>query len=327
MMDGPGGLALTTESISEAVAFRKALCLAHRAAVREGDWMFETWNADIVVDPATGERMDFAEAPDELLISDPGCWVLHPGEAWHGFKDLEDGYCMLDPIKVSIVSPGVAVNGSFEKTGIPAALATAYLDQRGIVVEKTTDFTILVLFSLGVTKGKYGTLINALLRFKDDYAANMPLSEVLTAIVAAAPERYAGMGLRDLADEMFSQVKESGQLSLQDAAFSTLPAPVLTPADTYSRLVHGEVEQVAIDDMADRVAATGIVPYPPGIPMLMPGESVGAKDGPYLGYLRALQAWDARFPGFAHDTHGVEKVNGKYHVYCLRKDPKGVLPL
>jgi hypothetical protein len=39
-----------------------------------------------------------------LLISDPNCWVLHPGEAWHGFKQLEDGYCMLDPIKVSVVS-------------------------------------------------------------------------------------------------------------------------------------------------------------------------------------------------------------------------------
>lgn len=326
MMDGPGGLALTTESISEAIAFRKALCLAHRTAAEKGDWMFRTWNADQVTDPATGRKMAFADAPDELLISDPGCWVLHPGDAWHGFKNLDDGYCMLDPIKVSIVAPGVAYDGSLGKMGIPATLVTAYLDQRGIVVEKTTDFTILVLFSLGVTKGKYGTLINALLHFKDDYDANAPLDEVLTAILAAAPERYAGMGLRDLADEMFSQMKESDQLRLQDAAFSKLPVPVFTPADTYSKLVHDEVEQVAVDDMADRVAATGIVPYPPGIPMLMPGENVGAKDGPYLGYLRALQAWDARFPGFAHDTHGVENVRGKYKVYCLRQKPEGEKP-
>ena len=35
MMDGVGGLTLTTESISEAVAFRKALCRAHRAATAE----------------------------------------------------------------------------------------------------------------------------------------------------------------------------------------------------------------------------------------------------------------------------------------------------
>jgi arginine decarboxylase len=187
-------------------------------------------------------------------------------------------------------------------------------------VEKTADFTILVLFSLGVTKGKYGTLINALLRFKDDYDANAALADVLPALVIGAPERYEGMGLHDLADEMFAQMRESNLLKLQDAAFSTLPVPELTPADTYSKLVYDEVEQVPIDEMANRVAATGVVPYPPGIPMLMPGENAGATDGPYLGYLRALQAWDRRFPGFGHETHGVENVAGNYLVYCLKRD-------
>jgi arginine/lysine/ornithine decarboxylase len=318
MMDGVGGLTLTTESIAEAVAFRKALCRAHRDAMTKGDWMFRTWNADEVTDPATGKKIAFADAPDELLVTNPDCWVLHPGEAWHGFKDLEDGYCMLDPIKVSVVTPGLADNGLFEKMGIPATLVTAYLDQRGIEAEKTTDFTILFLFSLGVTKGKYGTLINALLHFKEDYDANAPLSEVLIATAAAAPERYAGMGLRDLADEMFAQMKETKQLQVQEAAFSTLPVPVLTPADTYSKLVHNEVEQVGVDKMANRIVATGVVPYPPGIPMLMPGENVGGEGGPYLGYLRALQAWDRRFPGFGHETHGVENKDGTYHVYCLK---------
>ena len=318
MMDGVGGLTLTTESIAEAVAFRKALCREHRIATAKGDWMFRTWNADEVTDPATGKKIAFADAPDELLITNPDCWVLHPGQAWHGFKDLEDGYCMLDPIKVSVVTPGLANDGSFEKRGIPAMLVTAYLDQRGIQVEKTTDFTILFLFSIGVTKGKYGTLINAGLHFKEDYDANAPLSEVLIATVASAPERYAGMGLRDLADEMFAQMKATNQLQVQGAAFSTLPVPEFTPADTYSKLVHNEVEQVAVDKMANRIVATGVVPYPPGIPMLMPGENVGGDDSPYLGYLRALQAWDRRFPGFGHETHGVENKDGTYVVYCLK---------
>ncbi len=318
MMDGVGGLTLTTESITEAVAFRKAICSEYRASAAKGDWMFRTWNADKVTDPATGKQIDFADAPDELLITNPDCWVLHPGEAWHGFKDLEDNYCMLDPIKVSVVAPGVANDGSFEKLGIPAMLVADYLDQRGVYLEKTTDFTMLFLFSIGVTKGKYGTLINALLHFKEDYDANAPLSEVLTAIVAAAPKRYAGMGLHDLADEMFSQMKETDQRNVQDVAFSTIPVPVLTPSDTYFKLVHDEVEQVAVDKMANRVVATGVVPYPPGIPMLMPGENAGSEDGPYLAYLRALQAWDRRFPGFGHETHGVENKDGTYYVYCLK---------
>src|SRR5579862_6345059 len=115
---------------------------------------------------------------------------------------------MLDPIKVSIVTPGVADSGDLEKTGIPATLVTAYLDRHGIQVEKTTDFTILFLFSFGITKGKWGTLVNALLDFKRDYDANAPLEQVLPRLTDANPERYANLGLRDLAGEMFAQLKK-----------------------------------------------------------------------------------------------------------------------
>jgi arginine/lysine/ornithine decarboxylase len=318
MMNGAGGKVLTTESISEAVAFRLALRRIRRQYNSKGDWFFCTWNADEVTDPATGNKMAFEDAPESLLISDPGCWVLHPGERWHGFGDLEDDYCMLDPIKVSVVTPGVALDGSLEDRGIPATLVTAYLDYRGIVVEKTTDFTILFLFSIGVTKGKWGTLLNALLKFKEDYDANTSLKEVLPGLIHDHPERYRGMGLRDLADQMFSQMKASKQTHLLAQAFSTLPRPEMTPSNAYSRLVHDEVEPVAVDKMANRIVATGVVPYPPGIPMLMPGEDAGPDDGPYLGYLRALQAWDRLFPGFGHDIHGVENIDGTYHIYCLK---------
>ena len=91
---------------------------------------------------------------------------------------------MLDPIKVSIVTPGVADKGGLDKWGIPATLVTAYLHRRGVEVEKTTDFTILFLFSIGITKGKWGTLLNALLDFKRDYDANAPLADVLPELVA-----------------------------------------------------------------------------------------------------------------------------------------------
>jgi hypothetical protein len=50
----------------------------------------------------------------------------------------------------------------------------------------------------------------------------------------------------------------------------------------------------------------------------MPGEDAGAVDGPILGYLRALQDFDRRFPGFEHDIHGVERAtNGAFLVECL----------
>src|SRR4051812_13853746 len=104
MMDGPGGPALTGESITEAVAFRQIMGRVHNEFKEHGDWFFNTWNADEVSEG--GKKVPFAAADPELLASEPDAWVLHPGESWHGFGDLEDGYCMLDPIKVSIVPLG-----------------------------------------------------------------------------------------------------------------------------------------------------------------------------------------------------------------------------
>ena len=322
MMDGPFGPALTTESIQEAVAFRKTMARIHAEFVAEGGWFFAPWQPDTVRDPETGRTMAFQDAPDSLLVTTPDAWVLHPGEDWHGFSDLEDGYCMLDPIKVSIVTPGVSRDGKLRKPGIPAAIVTAYLNNKGIVQEKTTDFAILFLFSLGITKGKWGTLVNALLSFKHDYDRNTPLPQVLPDLVESYPERYGGMGLRDLSDEMFARVASGRNTEWMAKAFSRLPEAEMTPREAYMHLVHNEVEHLPLDGLADRCAATGVVPYPPGIPLLMPGENFGETGGPVLSYLRSLESFDMQFPGFTHDTHGVEVEDGKYKLYALKSKEK-----
>jgi lysine decarboxylase/arginine decarboxylase len=318
MMEGAAGRAITTESIKEAVAFRRMIGRIRKDLASRQEWFFSTWNAEEVKDPASGNRIPFEDAPEELLVNDSDCWVLHPADKWHGFEKLEDSYCMLDPIKVSIVTPGVSVNGALESRGIPATLVTSYLDQRGIIVEKTSNFTILFLFSLGVTRGKWGTLVNALLEFKHDYDNNTRLTDALPSLVKAYPKNYSSMGLHELADEMFTLMKKTGQTQLLEDAFSALPQPTMTPAEAYKHLVHNEVEQIPVDKMAGRVVATGVVPYPPGIPMLMPGENAGLDNGAHLNYLRALQSWDRQFPGFGHDIHGVENIDGTYFVYCIK---------
>jgi arginine/lysine/ornithine decarboxylase len=323
MMDGPGGRTLTDESIAEAVAFRQTMARVHRQFTRKREWFFATWNADTVTERKGGRKIAFEEASPDFLAHDPAAWVLHPHDKWHGFGNLEDGYCMLDPIKVSVVTPGVADTGGLDTRGIPATLVTAYLHARGVEVEKTTDFTILFLFSIGITKGKWGTLLNVLLDFKRDYDRNAPIATVLPPLAAQHPDSYARLGLRDLADQMFAQLRESRQTHWLAQAFSTLPAPVMTPSAAYQQLVRGQIEHVPLDALADRVLATSVVPYPPGIPMLMPGEAAGPDTGPYVNYLRALWSWDRRFPGFGHDTHGVENRNGTYFVQCLLVPPGG----
>lgn len=317
MMEGAGGLALTRESIDEAIAFRQIVGRVGRDFAKKKEWFFRTWNPDKVKD-RSGKKIAFEDASPEMLATDPDCWVLHPGDAWHGFDKLEDGYCMLDPIKVSVLTPGVDDDGKLAKHGFPATLLTAYLDSRGIEVEKTTDFAVLFLFSIGITKAKWGTLLTAMIDFKRDYDADVPLSRIMPNLVAEYPERYEGLGLRGLGDQMFAELRKSGQTVHLQKAFSSIPEARMTPADAYQELIRGRVERVALPDLANRTVATSIVPYPPGIPMIMPGETAGAANGPYIGYLKSLQGWDHAFPGFGHDTHGVEVEDGEYYVQCLK---------
>jgi arginine decarboxylase len=324
MMDGPSGPFLTGEAIVEAVRFRQAMVRV-AAQIRSDDarrpWFFGVWQPPVVTDPRTGASVPFKDADPDLLCTEPACWTLEPGAAWHGFDGLDAGYCLLDPIKVTITCPGADASGASREWGIPAPVVAAYLRRRGIVVEKTGDYTLLVLFSIGITKGKWGTLIDALVDFKNAYDGGAALEEMVPGFGPA------GIGLREYCGQAHRRLKGSGLGALLDEVFTDLPVPALTPADCYQRLIRSGTERVPLERLAGRgAAATGVV-TPPGIPMLIPGESTGPDDGPIMGYLRALEEFDREFPDMATDIHGAHRDGeGRYWIECVRSGGEGAEP-
>jgi arginine decarboxylase len=126
MMDEPAGQTLMTETIQDAINFRKAMAsVAHRLkAADDGNgsgWFFGMFQPDFVRDPANDEVFRFEDAPDTLLSQSASCWALKPGEDWHGFNDADiaDDYCLLDPTKVTILTPGINAKGELASGEFP----------------------------------------------------------------------------------------------------------------------------------------------------------------------------------------------------------------
>ena len=304
MMEQPGGRALVQETIDEALSFRRAMNGVRKQL--DGSWWFDVWQPEVMVDQPSDDRAQ---------------WVLKSKDRWHGFEGLAENYVMVDPIKVTILSPGLSADGSMKEFGIPASVVTKFLSSRRIEIEKTGLYSFLVLFSMSITKGKWSTLVTELINFKDLYDANAPLKRVLPALVESHPDAYAKMGLKDLCQQIHQVYRTDNLPNAQKEMYTTLPEMAMPPAEAYERLVRGRVESVEIDNLMNRTLAVMLVPYPPGIPLIMPGERITTATKSIQDYLLYAREFDRKFPGFETDIHGLrfDSKNGerRYLVDCI----------
>jgi arginine decarboxylase len=304
MMDPPGGTALVEESIREALDFRRAMRKVDKEFGK--DWWFKVWGPEKLAPAGIGSRDN---------------WVLNANEKWHGFGNLSAGFNMLDPIKSTIITPGLDVSGKFAKTGIPASIVTKFLAEHGVVVEKTGLYSFFIMFTIGITKGRWNTLLTALQQFKDDYDRNAPLWRILPEFCAAYP-MYERLGLRDLSQSIHETYAKGDIARLVTEMYLSDLHPAMKPADAYARIAHRDTERVDIDALEGRITTSLLTPYPPGIPLLIPGERFNKK---IVDYLQFTREFNQRFPGFDTDVHGLveDEVAGpsgskRYYVDCVR---------
>jgi arginine decarboxylase len=303
MMEAPGGTALVEESLMEALDFRRAM----RKVDEDwgADWWFKVWGPD-----------DLSEEGLEHRDS----WMLHANDTWHDFGDLAPGFNMLDPIKATIITPGLDIKGNFsDKFGIPAAIVTKYLAEHGVIVEKTGLYSFFIMFTIGITKGRWNTMVAALQQFKDDYDKNQPLWKVLPEFVQKQPH-YEKVGLRDLCEKIHAVYKANDVAKLTTEMYLSDMVPAMKPTDAFAKMAHRKMDRVPIDELEGRVTAVLLTPYPPGIPLLIPGEKFNKV---IVNYLKFAREFNEKFPGFETDNHGLvkEMVNGKavYFVDCVEK--------
>lgn len=296
MMRGNTGKKLMQDSIDRAIRFRKEI---KRLEAESDSWFFDVWQP---------ENIDTTE-----------CWKLDPSDTWHGFKNMDDNHMYLDPIKVTLLTPGMNKEGELEESGIPASLVAKFLDERGIVVEKTGPYNLLFLFSIGIDKSKAMQLLRGLTEFKRGYDLNLTIKSFLPSLYNEDPSFYEGMRVQELAQAIHDLTKKYNLPELMYKAFDVLPEMKVTPHAAWQEELRGNVEEIKLEEMVGRVSANMILPYPPGVPLVLPGEMVTQESRPVLDFLEMLCEIGAHYPGFETDIHGLyQQKDGSYTVKVLK---------
>ncbi len=324
MMAGRSGEQLMSEAIAIAVAFRQEFNKVNQYDNHNANslnWAFKLWQPDEV------DNIFLAE--DDHFLKDPthsdALWKLSAKKPWHGFPEIDEDHLFLDPIKVTLLTPGIDETAVAQDFGIPAPMVSRYLIRNGVVDEKTGFYSMLFLFSIGVNKSKALTLLTQLEQFKDQFNQNAPLKKIFPTLAQEYSIRYKKMTLQDLAKEMHSFLTQRKAATLLMNAYDSLPEPVLTPHDAYQALISGRWRCVPIDELLDKVVLTMVAPYPPGIPIIMPGERLTKKHSVILNFLKLLESFDNAFPGFENEVHGAKiqsnekEGSRRYYFYCLEE--------
>jgi len=310
MMEPPGGTALVEESIAEALDFRRAM---RKIDSEYGDdWWFKVWGPDKLVDEGVGRADDWIIKGESRTNKG--------GVNWHGFGKMAAGFNMLDPIKSTVVTPGMDLNGKFAKTGIPASIVTKFLAEHGVVVEKTGLYSFFIMFTIGITKGRWNSMLTALQQFKDDYAKNQPMWRILPEFCQKYP-RYENMGLADLCQHIHQLYAKYDIARLTTDMYLSDLMPAMKPSDAYAHIALRKTERVEIDHLEGRVTVGLVTPYPPGIPLLIPGEVFNKK---IVDYLKFSREFNTQCPGFETDIHGLVEEQGadgqvRYFADCVAR--------
>jgi ornithine decarboxylase len=329
--DGKAGEMLWDRCIELGIETRKKLrefgrYYAHTGCDAQEQWFFDPFVPDVVTLPGGGEAKAWEDLPTETLKREQQCWTFDPKATWHGYGGFSDGYAMVDPNKLMLLTPGIdRKTGEYLDFGVPATVLANYLREQHIVPEKCDLNSILFLMTPAEDESKLNTLIAKLVKFKNLWDRDAPLGEALPTLYSQNSQRYAGYSLRRICNEMHDFYRKANVKELQKQCFraSSFPRLAMSPQDAYQALVANEVDYVPLDEITGRVAATLALIYPPGIGVIVPGERWDDAARPMLDYFLTFEESFNRFPGFNYEVQGVyqEQVNGriKFHTYAVRE--------
>lgn len=244
--------------------------------------------------------------PAEEILSDPAFFAISPKDTWHGFSHIAESLYLTDPCKVLLVTDP-----------LPAPLLSHFLESRHVTVEKSDFHTLLFLIEPGDTKEKQEHLLSLLQECEAAYEANTPMS-----VFAPHLTCRKGEGLKDFSLRYQDFLRREEAARLTQALFDEdhFPKAMLTGKEAHQAFLKGARERVPLPKAKGRVSLEMILPYPPGITVLEPGE-VWTDEA--LSYFLFLQKYKSAFPDFSPEILGVHGSGNDAYVWVLKNQKEG----
>lgn len=240
--------------------------------------------------------------PTEDILADPAFFAISPKDTWHGFSHIAENLYLTDPCKVLLT------------TGpLPAPLLSHWLESRRVTVEKSDFHTLLFLIEPSDRQQKCERLLSLFEECETAYEANAPMSSFAPDVTCLPGEGLKDYSLRYMD---FLEKEQASRLSQTLFAEDHFPKAALTGRSAHQAFLKGARERVPLCEAKGRVSLEMILPYPPGITVLEPGE---VWTDEVLSYFLFLQKYSSTFPDFSPEILGVHGNGNDAYVWVLKK--------
>lgn len=240
--------------------------------------------------------------PAEDILADPAFFAISAKDTWHGFSHIAENLYLTDPCKVLLT------------TGpLPAPLLSHWLESRHVTVEKSDFHTLLFLVEPSDRQQKCERLLSLFEECETAYEANAPMSSFAPDVTCLPGEGLKDYSLRYMD---FLEKEQASRLSQTLFAEDHLPKAALTGRSAHQAFLKGARERVPLPKAKGRVSLEMILPYPPGITVLEPGE---VWTDEVLSYFLFLQKYSSTFPDFSPEILGVHGNGNDAYVWVLKE--------
>ena len=215
-----------------------------------------------------------------------------------GTLPIEPGLHHVDPCKVIFITRG--------QREVPACLVTRYLRDCNFTPEKTDFYTFTLLITPSSESTVLAGLVDALEVFEAHLLKGTEALHLLPSL-RATPGRYQGLSLAALAEHINTLYRAQQLEQRQSEIFSVIEDAQnhCSPHQANQQFVRGEASLCSVRQVTGRVAAEGVIPYPPGIMCIAPGERWTSV---LVAYLLAIETLSTKYPEFAPHIQGVHTV-------------------